>query len=69
MDSLLRDLKLSARSLLKRPVLTITAVVTLALGIGANTAMFTLLNAHGTKPQLAPIDSLLPLGEGPGMRV
>jgi predicted permease len=45
MDSLLRDLKFAARSLVKRPVLTITAVITLTLGIGANTAIFTLLNA------------------------
>src|ERR1700704_2797143 len=50
MDSLLRDLKFAARSLVKRPVLTITAVITLALGIGANTAIFTLLNAVTFKP-------------------
>ena len=40
MDSLLRDLKFSARSLLKRPALTIIAIVTLAIGIGANSAIF-----------------------------
>jgi predicted permease len=50
MDSLLRDLKFATRSLVKRPVLTITAVITLALGIGANTAIFTLLNAVTFKP-------------------
>ena len=50
MDSLLRDLRFAAGSLLKRPILTITAVITLALGIGANTAIFTLLNAVTFKP-------------------
>jgi len=50
MDSLLRDLRFAARSLLKRPILTITAVITLALGIGANTAIFTLLDAVTFKP-------------------
>jgi hypothetical protein len=39
MDSLLRDLKFSARSLLKRPALTIIAIITLAIGIGANISL------------------------------
>jgi predicted permease len=38
-----RDVVLALRSLRKNPVLSITAVLTLALGIGANTAIFTLL--------------------------
>ena len=50
MDSLLRDLKFSARSLLKRPALTIIAVVTLAIGIGANSAIFSTINALLLKP-------------------
>ncbi|MCA1607049.1 MAG: ABC transporter permease, partial [Acidobacteria bacterium] len=45
MDSLLRDLKFSARSLLKRPAITIIAIVTLAIGIGANTAFFSVVNS------------------------
>jgi hypothetical protein len=50
MDSLLRDLKFSVRSLLKRPALTIIAVVTLAVGIGANSAIFSTINSLLLKP-------------------
>ena len=45
MDSLLRDLVLSARSFLKQPGFTLIAVLTLALGIAANTTIFSTLDA------------------------
>ena len=45
MESLVNDVRYGIRSLIKRPGFTAVAVVTLALGIGANTAIFTLLNA------------------------
>jgi predicted permease len=52
LESCYRDFVLGLRVLRKSPVFTITATVTLALGIGANTAIFTI--AHGVL--LRPLD-------------
>ena len=50
LDSLWKDIRYSWRGLLKRPAFTVVALAILALGIGANTAIFTLINAVVLKP-------------------
>src|SRR3569832_1987345 len=54
MESLLRDLKLSARSLRKQRGFTAVAVLTLMLGIGANTTIFSTVDALLLHPYSFP---------------
>src|SRR4030095_414240 len=49
-ETLIQDLRYGARVLLNHPGFTITAALTLALGIGVNTALFTVFDALMLKP-------------------
>jgi putative ABC transport system permease protein len=64
METLLKDLRYGIRSLLKRPGFSAVAVITLALGIGANSAIFSAVNAVLLRPLAFPESERVVLIEG-----
>lgn len=70
MESLLKDLRFGIRGLLKHPGFTAIVILTLAVGIGASTAIFTVVNSvmlrrlpYRTANRIVAIQELNPKGE------
>src|ERR1700741_1984538 len=54
LESIWRDIRFAVRSLLKAPGFTVVAILVMAVGIGANTAVFSVVNTVLLKPLTYP---------------
>lgn len=64
LEHLVQDIRYAARSLRRQPSFTLTVLLTLAIGVGANTTMFTLLNALVLRPLPVPhAEQLVTIGD------
>jgi len=61
MDAWIRDFRLAVRSLLRVPVFAAVSVLTLAIGLGTTTLMFTTANAAFLQPLAFRSDGLVRL--------
>ncbi len=64
LESVVQDVRIGARALIRNPVFTLAALLTLALGIGANTAVFSVISGTFLKPlPYADADRLVTIWE------
>jgi len=69
MEPILQDIRYGIRTLLKSPTVSILATIALALGIGANTAIFSVVNAVLLRPlPFAESESLMSIFESDSTR-
>jgi hypothetical protein len=67
LEHLIRDVRLGARSLKAAPAFTAVTILTLGLGIGANTAIFSIINTALFQPFRSPVPTSWSPSTGPAL--